>query len=131
MIDALHAELEKAGIKHICHFREANAIGHFDLKMASIVCTECRILNGEITLADVADGTINPLDEDLAYNRAVAYDKRVRKLREDGKLLWHVVYPVQTQNGTTYIRYQCKDTYASAPAEDNRICFSCGRNIDT
>jgi hypothetical protein len=140
-MDEIHYQLEKAKIPHICHYREANSIGAFDLSAASTICTECRINRGEFTIADIILGRIDPLDRKKAYDEDYRKYHEDRELRRSGKLPKHVVYTAYLTwdretnkdliHPVPYERYDCKMEHGSSSSSADRICRFCKESIDT
>jgi len=128
-MDRIHGQLEKMGIAHICHY---SGIGAFDLAAASIECTECRISRGEISLADIVTGRVDPLDRKLAWDTYTKEREEDQRLRKEGLLPKHVIFPVKQNDGVTRLRYDCLyGSGASANVDDSRICFSCKESVDS
>jgi hypothetical protein len=138
IIEPVHYELEKLGIKHICHNREANSISMFDLGQASTVCTECRIWRGEITIADIVMGRVDPLSQKEACDKEYRREVEEHRLRDEGKLLKHVLETcfqthkdgVKLEKSTPYIRYTCRVERGSAGVETDHLCTFCKGSID-
>ena len=128
-MDRIHAQLEKMNIPHICHY---SGIGSFDLGAASVECTECRIDRGEISLADIVTGRVDPMNRELAWETHTKKYKEEQGLREKGLLPKHIVFPVKKTDGSIRLRYDCLyGAGASADVDDTRICFSCKESVDS
>lgn len=141
IIEPVHYELEKLGIRHICHNGLANSIGCFDLGQASMVCTECRIWRGEITIADIVTGRVDPMNQRAATDVQYRREVEEHKLRDEGKLLKHVLETcyikydkdmkkLEQKDWTPYVRYNCLVERGSAAVEPDRICCFCKGPID-
>jgi hypothetical protein len=110
----------------------------FDLGAAATVCTECRIGRGEITLADIILGRIDPLDQDIAYADSYKRQNEDHDLRVEGRLPKHIcVEVIQTHEmgkkldePRPYERVECKLKHGSGAATADRICSFCKGSID-
>lgn len=126
MIEEIHYQLRKMGIKHVCHY---SLLGGFDLVREAVICTECRIANKEISLADVVMKRVDPLNEDYAWDEYRRKYEEERNLRVTGLLPKHALYMVGGDKGR-YQRVECFLERGSASVSDDRICLICKQSVD-
>src|SRR5271168_2970372 len=131
----LHGQLQSLGIRHFCHY--GNPWSITDLGMATIMCTECRIWNGEFTVEDLVTGKIDPLDVKYALDRVARLQNEARQKRIDGKEPWHRLHwPTiksegHPKDGQIYERVDCFSERGSASVPEDRVCPFCKQSVDS